>query len=329
MPNSKQIAKEAITTDTLSTGGLLNPEQSSRFLRQVFEQTALGGMVRNEMRRVKTGEIDKIGIASRILRPKVENIDANADGTPPTLNSATGQITGYRANPITSVVPYACKAVRLPWEITNETLRQNIEGQGYEQTTEALMVAQAAIDTEDLCLNGDTSTDAGDADATFLRMNDGWIKKIQNGGHIVDLTALENGTLNQQAFNLALLALPAKYNSGSLRWLVSPHTAQKWTNNLLNAAVNGGGNVPDSMYTSPFGIPIVQVPRMPDDKIMLVNPRNLIKVGTYDVQIRKTNSDVRSIMEDKTFYVIHFDLDSIVEELDAVALITGVDVTGG
>ena len=80
-----------------------------------------------------TGEIEKIGIANRILRKKIENIDANQDGSAPILDPATGQITGYRVSPHFATVPYATVAVRLPWEITEETLRENIEGRAWKR----------------------------------------------------------------------------------------------------------------------------------------------------------------------------------------------------
>lgn len=55
----------------------------------------------------------------------------------------------------TNVIEYACKAVRLPWEITEETLRENIEGQQLEAVITNLMTTQLGVDLEDLYLNGD------------------------------------------------------------------------------------------------------------------------------------------------------------------------------
>ena len=144
--NSSIIRKAAIQTTSLSGGGLLNPEQARKFLQQTFEATNLGPLVRHEMRTAKTGEVDKIGIARRILRKKTENTD-----------------DGYRASVKTSQIEYACTAVRLPWEITEETLRENIEGQNLEAIITNLMTTQLGIDLEDLYLNSDEDT--GDAQA--------------------------------------------------------------------------------------------------------------------------------------------------------------------
>ena len=319
MPDNNQIVRNAAITTESVTHGLLNPEQSSRFLRQVFESTSLGSAVRRQMRRAKTGEIDKIGIARRILRKKIENIDANQDGSAPTLDPKTGQITGYRASPHFSTVPYSTVAVRLPWEITEETLRENIEGQGLEATITALMTTQLGIDMEDLCLNGDKETPVTDKDGYFLYINNGWIKQISEGGHFYDAKGYNEMTLD--LYYGAVAAMPNKYNNGRLRWLMSPRRAQNWELFLLNRAINNGSSAPESLFNSPAAIPTIRVPSIPDDVILLVDPQNLIIVNTYDVKIRKTDNDSRAIMEDKRFYVIHLDYDSIIEELDATVII--------
>ena len=62
---------------------------------------------------------------------------------------------------------YACTPVRLPWEITEETLRENIEGSNYETIVTNLMTRQIGCDREDLCLNGDEKDDAAIAFETL------------------------------------------------------------------------------------------------------------------------------------------------------------------
>ena len=319
MSTNNQIIKAAALTTGDVTSGLLNPEQSKKFIKQTFEATALGGLIRHEMRRAKTGELDKIGIASRILRKKTENVDAKSDGTTP----AAG-VDGYRAKPIFAQVEYSTTAVRLPWEITEETLRENIEGEGLEATITNLMTTQLGIDLEDLYLNSDTATEASDTDFDFLKINDGWIKQILAGGHVYDASTVNSGAMSLDIFYAALKALPNKYNNGTLRWLMSPRRAQEWELFLLNKVITQGGVVPESIYSSPAKIPTVVCPSLSDDKIILSNPKNLIVVNTYDVKIRKTTEGEKAIMQDKRFYACHLDFDPIIEELDATAIIKGL-----
>ena len=346
----EDIVRKAINTGnfTPSSGaGILSSEQARKFIQQTFDATVLGGLVRHEMRSAKAGEIDKIGIASRILREKTEDTD-----------------DGYRAGANTASIKYSCTDVRLPWEITEETLRENIEGQNLEAIITNLMTTQMGIDTVDLYLNGDekfakvkafstgttyqkgdlvsnggkvyeftaqhsagawTGSDATElgttGDADFLKVNDGWIKQLVNGAHVVDG---QNAGMKLDTFYNAVHALPNKYNNGKLRWLMSPHRAQEWELSLLNKVIEQGGAVPESVYNSPVKIPVVECPSLDDDKIILTDPKNLIVVNTYNTKIRTTVEGNTAIMTDKRFYVVHFDFDAIIEELDAAAIITNI-----
>lgn len=302
--NKNIIRKAAIATTTLSSG-LLNPEQARKFIQQTFDATNLGGLVRHEMRTAKTGEIDKIGIGRRILRKKTENTD-----------------DGYRADVETSQIEYSTTAVRLPWEITEETLRENIEGQNFEKIVTDLMTTQLGIDLEDLYLNGDEAAESTDPDYDFLKINDGWIKQISNGGHVYD--ASSETSMSLDLFYKALAQVPNKYNNGKLRWMMSPRRAQEWELFLLNQIIGKGGAVPENLYTAPVRIPTVECASMDDDTILLTDPKNLIVVNTYGVQIRKTTEGKEAIMQDKRFYVTHLDYDPIIEELDAAAIIKGL-----
>lgn len=303
--NKDIIEKAAITTSSL-TAGLLNPEQSKQFLKQVFDSTPLMDAIRRELRKSRTGEIDKIGIARRILRKKTENTDDD-----------------YRAGVDTSKVEYATTAVRLPWEISGETLRENIEGDNFESVVTDLMSRQVGIDLEDLSINGDEDASPGD-DYDFLKINNGWIKQIEEGGHVYDAT--DAGGMSIEMFYKALGELPNKYNDGQLRWIMSPRRAQDWEMYLLNQVITAGGSVPDSLYESPAKIPALICANMPDDKILLTNPKNLIVVNTYNMQIRKTNEGKEAVLKDMTYYVIHLDFDPVIEELDATAIIKGIGV---
>ena len=237
-------AAGALTTTGVSSG-LLNPEQSRQFMRQAMEATPLTQLVRHEMRRARSGEVDKIGIAGRILRGKTEDTD-----------------DGYRAKPTFGQVDYQTVAVRLPWEITEETLRENIEGQGLEATITNLMTRQVGIDQEDLCLNGDTATESTDPDYDFLKLNDGWIKQIAEGGHVVDHAS---SGMSLDVFYKALRSLPNKYNNGRLRWIMSPHRQQEWERYILDKAVTVGGIISDRRVENPCSIPAIAAPATPDE----------------------------------------------------------------
>ncbi|WP_273753149.1 P2 family phage major capsid protein [Alkalicoccobacillus gibsonii] len=307
MPTNRDLMKEGTLTTGGISSGLLQPEQASQFLQQTFEATALGNVIRKETRRARTGEIDKIGIDSRILRKKVEDTD-----------------DGYRKKPKFAKVEYATKAVRLPWEITEESLRENIEGEQLEGKITNLMTTQLGIDLEDLYLNGDEDIEEGTEDYDFLKINNGWLKQLQNDSHVVDRSQVNAGAVNLDVFYSALAAMPDKFNNGTLRWLAAPSFIQKWEQYLLTQSISNGGGISDSIMKAPGSTPFIPVPRMPADSMILTNPKNLIVVNTYDMRIRKTTEGQEAIMKDKRFYVVHLDYDNIIEEKDAAVLITGL-----
>lgn len=306
MNTNRGIINKAGTIETsVVTSGLLQPYQAKKFLKQTFDATPLMKAIRHETRTEKSGEIDKIGIGRRKLRAKVENKD-----------------DGYRAGVDFGSIHYETKAVRLPWEITEETIRQNIEGENFEATVTNLMTTQVGVDTEDLLINGDENTKPEDPDYDFLKLNDGIKKIITNGGHIVDVKG--SGEMEMEMFYKAVASIPNRFNNGKLRWLMSPTRAQQWELFLLNKVLNQGGVVPEALYKSPVSIPSMEVPNLSDDVVILCEPQNIIEVNTYTIKIRKDATSKDAIMQDKRFYVVHFDFDALIEELDATAIITGL-----
>ncbi|MDO4515458.1 MAG: hypothetical protein Q4B72_15675, partial [Lachnospiraceae bacterium] len=267
--NNRQILKDSGTVTTaVVSSGLLQPYQAKKFLKQTFDATPLMGAIRHETRTERKGEIDKIGIGRRLLRRKTENSD-----------------DGYRATPKFGSINYSCNPVRLPWEITEDTLRENIEGENFEKITTDLMTAQIGVDTEDLIINGDEETSSSDPDYDFLKLDTGVKKLISTGGHIIDVSGATD--MEMEMFYMAVASMPNKYNNGKLRWLMSPTRAQQWELFLLNKVVNNGGIVPEALYKSPVAIPSMQVPNLSDDTVILIDPQNIIEVNTYNVKVRK------------------------------------------
>ncbi|PRT38265.1 phage major capsid protein [Bacillus wiedmannii] len=315
----ERVEKAAMTTSGMNAG-LLSPEQSKEFFRMAFDSTPFSQLHRKATRKAKQGELDKIAIGGRILRKKTENSD-----------------DGYRAGVETSKIEYNTKPIRLPWEITEELLRENIEGEGYEDTVMQLMSTQTGIDLEDLHWNGDM-----DSSDPFLNINDGWLKKIKKSktSHIVDHAKLVTGTGEAATangfgkgsiFSLSS-AMPNKYKNGNLRWIMSPNRREKWIQYLTDrptgagdAALLGAGD----QVNKPMGYGIVTVPSLADDVIILSDPKNFIAVNTYDTRVRKTTEGKSAVMEDKRFYVIHFDDDAVIQEMDAVAILTNIPDTFG
>lgn len=314
MDRRQALAKATITT-TDAASGLLDPEQGSAFIRALKENTSLSGTIRHESRTASTGEINKIATGSRIIRAATENAD-----------------DGYRAGATFSTVAFATRKVRLPWETTEDVFHENIEGSGLERTLTSEMTQQFALDLEDLEINGDTA-DIG-ADAAFLNINDGILKMITTAavaGRNIDGSLINAGVFSKSHLFEALYAMPNVYRrSGNLRWIVSPARKIQWWESMTDRATDSGDAAllgEGGALSSPLGIPFLEVPALPDNVVLLADPRNFVRVISWQVRKRKVTgaTDAELAAKDKRFYVFFIKHDIVVEEFDAVVRIHTLD----
>ena len=303
--------RKFVTDDV--TYGLLNDEQAKQFYVQVFETLEFSQLHRKERRTAKAGEVDKMGIGQRLLRAKDEGPLADDD---------------YRVAPTFGRVQYTCARIKLPWEISEEAIHDNIEGEALETKWMGMLTTQLGIDLEDLHWNGDTD-DAGD-DADFLNLNDGWLKQLVAGAHVVDASGegFDSTLIGKDKFFAAKRALPSKYLRGNnVRWMMNSTTQDAWNEYVSSRATSAGdAALLGAAQQMPLGLPIARVPSFEDGVVVLADPKNFIAVNTWDVRIRKTSEGKSAVMNDMRYGSIFLDDDPIIEELDAAVVITNMTI---
>lgn len=314
MDRRDALNKATITTSGVGTG-LLSAERGRAFIRALKEKGTLSTQMRQETRTAATGTIDKLATGARILRAATENAD-----------------DGYRAGATFEQLSYTTRKVRLPWEITEDALHENLEGQNLEAILLDEMTQQFAIDLEDLEINGDTADVS--ADAPFLTINNGILKLIvaENvSGRNIDGSLINAGVINKAHFFDALYAMPNKYrNSGRLRWIMSPARHIAWWEVLSDRSTAAGDALLEARggaADGPLGIPVLEVPAMPDDTILLADPRNFVRVISWQVRRRRVTGETDATLAalDKRFYIFFIKHDVVVEEFDAVVRIHSLD----
>ena len=314
MTRREALAKATITTSDAATG-LLDPTQGNAFIRTLKEKTSLANAMRQEVRTATAGEINKIATGKRIIRAATENAD-----------------DGYRAGATFATVPFTTRKIRLPWEVTEDVFHENIEGQGLESTLTDEMTTQFALDLEDLEINGDTAAGAG-ADQAFLQINDGLLKMITTAavpGRRINAAAIDAGVWGKNTMFEMLYAMPNAYRrSGGLRWIMSPARAINWWESVTNRATDGGDAAllgEGGSITRPLGIPTLEVPALPDNTVLLADPRNFVRVISWQVRRRRVTGDTDAELaaKDKRFYIFFIKHDVVVEETDAVVQAYGL-----
>jgi len=314
MNRREALAKATITTTTASAG-LLDASQGNKFIRKLKDTTSLAQAMRQEVRTTSAGEINKIATGSRIIRGATENAD-----------------DGYRAGATFATVPYTTKKIRLPWEVTEDVFHENIEGSGLEATITSEMTDQFALDMEDLEVNGDEDDVSGDA--AFLAINDGIVKQVVDAavsGRNIDGSTIDSGVFGKGHMFAMLDAMPNTYlNSGNLRWIIAPSRKYQWWESLT-ALETGAGDAAlagqSGLANAPLGIPFLEVASWPENTIFLADPRNFVRVISWEVRKRKVTGETDASLAalDKRFYIYFIKHDVIVEETDAVVRVHTLD----
>jgi hypothetical protein len=277
-------------------GGLLNPEQSARFLDYMFDATVIGKVARTVRMRADTTEIDRMSVGEKLMKLATEG-DNDASNAAVTF----------------SKISLTTKKLRLDWELSTESLEDNIEGADLEDHIARLMATQAGNDIEDVVLNGNTAATSDNLYKAF----DGVVKKAKTSGRVVDAAG---ANISRAVFNSALKAMPRKYKQrrSDLRFLSGSNLIQDYlyTASLLGAdgsanpqdiassVIRGQGVQPlggPAGYVAPFafGIPVVEVPLLPE-----------AQTGDYsgatgshgDVHLTFPNNVVIGIKRDVTVY---------------------------
>ena len=275
-------------------GGLLNAEQSARFLDYMFDATVIGKVARTVRMRADTTEIDRMSVGEKLMKLATEGDDTAA-------NSAV----------TFSKISLTTKKLRLDWELSTESLEDNIEGADLEDHIARLMATQAGNDIEDVVLNGNVSL-TGDA---LYKSFDGIVKKAKANGHVVDAGG---AAVSRAVFNSALKALPRKYKQrrSDLRFLAGSNLIQDFlyansigTNNTIpqdiaSSIIRGQEVQPlggPAGYVAPFafGIPIVEVPLLPEAQ----DGDYTGETGNHgDIHLTFPNNVVIGIKRDVTVY---------------------------
>ena len=311
---SNELLEKAIAADTTATGtfasntggtgihrgsedgngGLLNPEQSARFLDYMFDATVIGKVARTVRMKSDTTEIDRMGVGEKLMKLATEGDNANSGNAAVTF----------------SKISLTTKKLRLDWELSTESLEDNIEGADLEDHIARLMATQAGNDIEDLVLNGNTSL-TGDQ---LYKAFDGTVKIAKANGHVVDAGG---AAITRAVFNSALKALPRKYKQRrtDLRFLSGSNLIQDYlyatSQNIQNvnpqdiaSGIIRGEVAPVSGpagYVAPyaFGIPIVEVPLLSETQTGSYSGAT----GSHgDVHLTFPNNVVIGIKRDVTVY---------------------------
>ena len=309
---------ENAVNPTGSAGGILAPEQARRFIDYVWDATVLAKDGRRVTMRANTMEIEKVNVGERVIR-------AAAQGSPNYTN----------AGATFTKVELTTKKIRLDWEVSTESLEDNIEGGALEDHLVRLMTNAFANDIEDLAINGDGST--GD----FLSIMEGFVNKVKTDGDAHEsIVTVSNNAWTPEVMQDIILAMPRKYraiksnlkfyagtdafqgivkNNGTLADAVAEAFAGQIAGSTQanrQAYLDGGAQTfGGARTTRVLGVDVQEVPYYPAGYVDLTFPSNRVWGFQRDITVNRTYQPKKDTIEYTVF--VRFGLQW--EELDAVA----------
>lgn len=328
---SDDLIEKVVSTTTVAAGngGLLNAEQSSAFIDYMWDATVLGQQVRTERMVSNTKDIDKINVGTRIARVATEAVD-----------------TGVNAQAAFSKISLTTTKIRLDFELSTESLEDNIEGAGLEDHVARLMATQFGNDLEDLAINGDVSLTSD----PLLKAFDGWRNRALDNAHVVD-----NGgrTIDRAVFNKALKAMPRKYmqRRNQLKFFAGSNLVQDYIYTLqqqesgfvnpynlaeqgISQAVKPEG--PAGFTTGhAFGVTVQEVPLFDETlngdysgaagdhgEVWLTFPQNLIWGVKREIKVYRKFAEKKDTVE----YTVFCRVGTQIENADAFVVVKNVKI---
>lgn len=254
MEGNNDVIQKTIQTSDLVNGGLLDPERSEQFLQLIRGTAILLSKVRLEKRTRTSGSIERMHI-----------------GEPITSAASENTLPLQMAAPKFDRVAYTATKTRTDWNITRETLMQNIELDNLDSSTMEAMGKRAKVDFEMLAVQGD---DTGTFAAVntplgyLLRANSGW--DIQtNDVHIVNAAGAE---IAREQFSQCVRSLPDSYSMDpDVQWMISDKTLTDYVDLYGSRATAGGdaANV-EGIIEQIMGRKVLAVPMIPTSQPLAV-----------------------------------------------------------
>lgn len=318
------VNPSATASPTYPGTGILRPEQARRFIDYVWDATTLAQDGRRVTMRANTMELEKINVGDRVIRA-----------------ASQGVSTYTNTGATFSKVELTTKKIRLDWEVSAESLEDNIEGAALEDHLVRLMTNAFGNDIEDLAINGDGST------GSFLSIMNGFINQektnpnIGSGSNLGSAHEVINSTLvgsnaaftdwTTERLQALILAMPRRYRAitNGLKFYAGTDTFANIvknnatvystigsTENTRNEFIGGANQTfGGARQTRVLGVPVLEVPYYPAGFVDLTFPQNRIWGFQRDITVNRFYVPKKDTIE----YTVFVRFGIAWEELDAVA----------
>lgn len=323
LPIDQLVASKSAVDANSLPNSVLNRQQANRFIDLVVNESVLMQRVRVVRTNRNKGEINKLDL-----------------GTIVTEGAHTTSKTSTRT-PSEAVVTYDCEKYRSAFDLKTDFIEDNLEGNGIRDTLLTMFSKRIAIDTEMAAIEGDDSLATGDtqsAENNLLGVNDGWSKILQAEVPAAQQIDAGGKAPSKKLYYDMKRAIPSRYRAArpNYVWIVPSGPYDKWMLDWSDRETGGGDTaLANGTVPGPWGIPMLEVPLMPEDlsfgtagtdgsEIWLTPLQNLIYFVQRDITIEWDRQPRQDVWE----VTIHFRVDFEVENPDLVILAENVAMSG-
>jgi hypothetical protein len=298
--------------DISGTNGILQTAFARQFMRLLVKNSKILEMATVTPLRAPKQLINKIRFNSRVLRAGQE---------------AVALVAADRSKPDLTNVEHDAALFKAEVRISNETLEDNIEGDGIRNTIMTVLSEALSRDMEEVVVQGDTGS--GDA---FLASFDGLLELVST--HVVNVGTV---SINKGVWRDMMKSMPNEWlrNKGALRFLTSVNAEIDYRDSLADRMTIGGDRALAGLgeNTAPVGysgIPVVDIPMFPENlgggtnttDAILTDPKN-IDVGIWRQFRIETDKLIR---EGQLLIVVTTRFDVVVQEELATVKATNIKV---
>lgn len=193
---SNEMLEKLVSTSSIGGGpggGYLTIDQANTFIDHIFDAAVLWNRATRKKMSSNLSEWPEIRVGARVVRGATEGVDDGKNAVA-SFTKVSLQTAKFRFN----------------WEVSTESLEDNIEGESFDNHLLRKMTHQVGQDLEEVSIWGDDSLSA--VAEPLLHKIDGWHKQALAYGHVRPAASgTGNAQLSREHFYQALRALPVKY----------------------------------------------------------------------------------------------------------------------
>ena len=335
-------------------GGVLNPEQSRQFIDYVWDATMLARDGRRITMRANTMELEKVNVGQRVLRAaaQADGSYENAGATFSKVDLATKKLRldwEISTEALEDNIEGAAledHLVRLMTQAFANDIEDLAINGDLSQTTDPFLGIM-----DGFCVQVDEGAHAavppafakaaavGGAAGTvdqYAQPAGDWDRFVNDGGIPKETTAAGDPIWDTETMQEIILAMPRKYRAikSGLRFYAGSDTFAKivasngtgtpngWvpsTEQYANAYLDGNAQeFGGPRATRVLGVPVLEVPYFPEDRVELTFPANRIWGIQRDITVNREYQNKKDTIE----YTVFMRFGIAWEELDAVAVAT-------